>query len=146
MLNWFNSLTFIEFFIVLSAANVAMYVGSWVIVKLTQRLFAARMMNVQPAVVTKRDLLLSLFIVAINIAVGIPGWMLWKAGYIELREPSILATVIDTLIIFFFFDLMMYLLHRMMHFGPFYRMIHGRHHDHIDVNGISFYVMNPAEA
>lgn len=146
MLNWFDSLSFVEFMLVLSAANVAMYVGSWVIVKLAQRVFASRMMNEHPVVVTRHDLLLSLFIVVVNIAVGIPGWWLWKAGYIELREPAVWVTVIDTLIVFFFFDLMMYLLHRMMHVGIFFRLFHGRHHDHVDVNGISFYVMNPAEA
>ncbi len=146
MLNWFENLSFIQFMIVLSIANVAMYVGSWLIVRQVQRVYAARNMNERQAIVTRRDLLLSLVIVVINIAVGVPGWWLWREGHIVLTEPAIWVTLLDGLIIFLVFDFAMYALHRLMHTGWLYRTFHGRHHDHVDVSGISFYVMNPAEA
>lgn len=145
MLNWFENLSFWQFLTVLAAANVLMYLGSWGIVFLIQRL-SSRTLNRQEAHVSPGDYWLSLLIVFLNIAVGIPGWWLWKNGVINLVEKPVLPTLLDLFLIFLYFDFSMYILHRLMHFGWLYRNFHSRHHDHVDVNGISFYLMNPAEA
>ena len=146
MLAWFSSLTFYSFLAVLMAANLLMYVGSWGVVSGIQHTLRAHNLNDAEAKPTRRDYLLSFVIVLINIAVGIPGWLLWKAHRIELVENGVAYFALDTVLLLFFFDFSMYFLHRLMHAGPLYRYIHGKHHDHVNVNGISLYVMNPAEA
>ena len=146
MLDWFHSLTAWQFVGVLSAANVAMYAASWLLVAGVQFAFADRNLNQEPVRVTRSDFALSLLIVAINIAVGLPGWWLWQAGWITLTHSGPLRCLLDLAGIVFFFDVAMYALHRVMHWGWLYRWFHGRHHDHVDVSGISFYVMNPLEA
>ena len=80
MLTWFRELTFSQFLLLLCVANIAMYVGSWAGIASLQRLFAKSTMNAQSALVSRRDILLSLFILSINVGVGIPGWWLWKHG------------------------------------------------------------------
>ncbi len=146
MLNWFENLPFLEFVGILSIANILMYFGSWSIVRLVQFLFSEQSLNKSDAIVTRADYLLSFLIVLINIAVGIPGWWLWKAGYIQLESRALVLTCLDVFIAFAYFDLAMYFLHRLLHVGWLYRILHRRHHAHVDVNGISFYIMNPAEA
>src|SRR5262245_6471010 len=84
LLSWWKDLTFQQFIALLTAANVAMYVGAWAGVGALQRLFAKSTMNAQTARVSRRDLLLSIVILGINVGVGIPGWWLWKHGYIVL--------------------------------------------------------------
>ena len=73
---------------VLSAANVAMYAASWLLVAGVQFAFADRNLNQEPVRVTRSDFALSLLIVAINIAVGLPGWWLWQAGWITLTHSG----------------------------------------------------------
>lgn len=145
MLNWFENLSFWQFLAVLAAANVLMYLSSWGVVFLIQRL-ASRTLNQQKAQVSPSDYGLSILIVFLNIAVGIPGWWLLKQGLISLVEKPFFPTLLDLFLIFLYFDFSMYVLHRIMHVGWLYRNFHRRHHDHVDVNGISFYLMNPVEA
>ncbi len=146
MLQWFSDLTFFNFFAVLATANLTMYLGSWGVVRMIQRTFRGRILNEREASPTKRDYLLSFLIVLINISVGVPGWFLWKAHGIELIENGITFFLLDAVFLLFYFDFSMYVLHRMMHQEPAYRLIHSKHHDHVNVNGISLYVMNPVES
>ena len=146
MLSWFSTLSFTQFFALLAIANLLMYLGSWGLVALIQRVFRDRVLNDGDASPTLSDYLLSIAIVIINICVGIPGWFLWKAQRIELTDNGALSAFFDVLLLLLFFDFSMYALHRMMHFGPAYRFIHSKHHDHVNVNGISLFVMNPAES
>lgn len=146
MLQWFAELSFPAFLALLSAANVLMYVGSWAAVSILQRVFRSRMLNAAEAKPTRREYVLSFVIVLINIAVGVPGWFFWKAHAIDLRDSGPAFVALDLLLLLIYFDFAMYALHRLMHQGPLYRFIHSKHHDHVDVNGISLYVMNPAES
>jgi lathosterol oxidase len=146
MLEWFSKLSFIEFLFLLTVANLLMYLGSWALVSAIQSVFRAQILNKADAKPTQREYVLSLFIVLINISVGVPGWILWKAHRIELTNNNIGFLFFDILLLLIYFDFSMYALHRLMHQGPLYRFIHSKHHDHVNVNGISFYVMNPAES
>jgi lathosterol oxidase len=146
LLTWFRELTFQQFISLLVVANIAMYVGSWAGIAALQRLFAKSTMNAQSALVSRRDMLISLVILGINVGVGIPGWWLWKRGYIVLVERPFPAAVLDGAMMFVYFDLCMYGLHRFMHTSWLYALVHRRHHDHTNVSGISLYVMNPVEA
>ena len=145
MLNDFENLSFPAFLLVLTFANIAMYLGSWLIVYLVQG-YSSHTLNVKKAHVSHADYLLSILIVTINITVGIPGWWLWKAGVIQLFAKHPLSTIFDLFLIFLYFDFSMYVLHRLMHVDWLYRRFHSRHHQHVDVNGISLYLMSPFEA
>jgi len=146
LLPWFKELTFLPFLSLLVVTNIVMYVGSWAGIATLQRLFAKSTMNAEAALVSRRDVLLSLVILSINIGVGVPGWWLWKHGYIVLVERPFLFAVLDGAMMFVYFDLSMYALHRLMHSTWLYGIAHRRHHDHTNVSGISLYVMNPVEA
>ena len=146
MLLWFSALPFAHFLAVLAAANLLMYLGSWSIVSAVQRMCGAQTLNSAAAKPTRREYALSFLIVLINISVGVPGWLLWKAHRIELLDNGVLYFLLDVFVLLFYFDFSMYVLHRLMHQGPLYRIFHSKHHDHVNVNGISLYVMNPAEA
>ncbi|MBY0503656.1 MAG: sterol desaturase family protein [Bryobacteraceae bacterium] len=54
--------------------------------------------------------------------------------------------MLDGAMMFVYFDLCLYVLHRLMHTTWLYEAAHRRHHDHTNVSGISLYVMNPLEA
>jgi sterol desaturase/sphingolipid hydroxylase (fatty acid hydroxylase superfamily) len=146
LLTWLSELTFPQFISLLGVANVVMYAGSWAGISVLQRHFAQSTMNAQAALVSRRDVLLSLLILSINVAVGIPGWWLWKHGYIVLVERPFPAAMLDGAMMFVYFDFCMYSLHRVMHVSWLYDVIHRRHHDHTNVSGISLYVMSPVEA
>jgi lathosterol oxidase len=146
MLTWFDGLALGEFVALLTLANVGMYVGSWGLVSALQRGARESALNVATPRVTRGELGLSLAIVAVNIAVGLPGWWLWRAGAITLVEGSWLAAVGHLLLIVAVFDVSMYVLHRLAHTDALYRRLHASHHAQVDVSGLSLYIMNPAEA
>ena len=146
MLPWFRKLTFQQFISLLGVANIAMYVGSWAGIAALQRLFAKSTMNAQAALASRRDVLLSLLILSINVGLGTPGWWLRQHGYIVLVERPFLAAAVDGALMFAYFDWRKNGHHRLMHASWLYGVIHERHHDRTNVSGISLYVMNPVEA
>ncbi len=146
MLAWFDALDFAGFLAVLTAANVGMYLASWAVVAGLQRAFPSRVLNAGRPRVTRREALVSLAVVAVNIGVGVAGWPLWKRGIITLREAPPLEALLDLAVMVLFFDLSMYALHRLVHVGWLFEHMHRTHHRQVDVSGVSFFIMNPLEA
>lgn len=93
--------------------------------------------------ITKNDILISLGNVAINILIAIPGYYLFKNGYINFTATNFLR---DFLILFFTIDVLMYFFHRISHYVYPLTLIHKRHHTHESFNEVSLYVMNPIES
>jgi sterol desaturase/sphingolipid hydroxylase (fatty acid hydroxylase superfamily) len=93
---------------------------------------------------TKKDVYNSLTIVAVNVLVAIPGYFLFINGYIHFTTKS--YPIIDFILLFLIFDLVMYLLHVISHFVWPFKKLHKKHHSHQYFNTISLYVMAPVEA
>lgn len=146
VLDWFRELSFREDLAVLVAANLLMYVGAFGLVALLQRQLPARLLNEGTTPLSAGDVLLSLGVVVVNVLVGVAGWWLWTSGRLELREASVAVAMLDLLLLVAWFDVTLYAFHRLLHTPALFRAVHARHHEHRDVNGLSLFVMNSAEA
>ena len=94
--------------------------------------------------VTKHDIYNSIVVVVINILVAIPGYYLFKSEHIFFTTNA--HFIRDFLLLFFLFDLVMYLLHLISHYVWPFKKFHQKHHSHEYFNAISLYVMAPVES
>ncbi len=96
--------------------------------------------------VSASDFYLSLFTVACNSLVMLIGAFLWKNGWIVLGSTQsgwgIFAEVLALLLLM---DLFMYFFHYAAHLPFVYKMIHGKHHEHVSTNYLSLFVLHPFE-
>ena len=122
-----------------------MFVASWGLVWFLVKKFPERLIHEMPAT-SKGDLFQAGITAALNIAACIPGYYLWKAEFIVFRESTVLDTISGLFVMFLYFDFGMYWLHRISHQRFVYPIVHEVHHRHKSVNGVSLYVMHPAEA
>jgi sterol desaturase/sphingolipid hydroxylase (fatty acid hydroxylase superfamily) len=94
---------------------------------------------------TRGDLLLVAGCIFLNAIVSTAGWWLWKNRLIHLRPSTLPATALTRVGFLLLMDLLMYLTHRMAHWPLFYRWFHHRHHQHVDTNPLSLFVLHPFE-
>lgn len=96
--------------------------------------------------VSKSDFYLSLFTVACNSLVMLLGVFLWKNGWLEpgsnLSAGIIVFEVIALLLVM---DFLMYFFHYAAHLPFVYRLLHGKHHEHVSTNYLSLFVLHPLE-
>ncbi|WP_300689407.1 sterol desaturase family protein [Chryseobacterium sp.] len=96
--------------------------------------------------VSKSDFYLSLFTVACNSLVMMLGVFLWKNGWLEpgsnLSAGIIVFEVIALLLVM---DFLMYFFHYAAHLPFVYRLLHGKHHEHVSTNYLSLFVLHPFE-
>lgn len=96
--------------------------------------------------VSASDFYLSLFTVACNSLVMLIGVFLWKNGWIVLGSiHSGWGIFAEVLALLLFMDLFMYFFHYAAHLPFVYKMIHGKHHEHVSTNYLSLFVLHPFE-
>lgn len=96
--------------------------------------------------VTASDIYLSLFTVVCNSLVMLLGAFLWKNGWMVIGTTrSGWGTFAEVLALLLFMDLFMYFFHYAAHLPLVYRMIHGKHHEHVSTNYLSLFVLHPLE-
>ncbi|ROI04976.1 fatty acid hydroxylase family protein [Chryseobacterium sp. G0240] len=96
--------------------------------------------------VTKSDFYLSFLTVICNSLVMLIGVFLWKNGWIELGQKySVKAVVLEVIALLLLMDLLMYFFHYMAHLPFIYKLLHGKHHEHISTNYLSLFVLHPLE-
>lgn len=127
------------FWTVLISANLIMYLCT-VLISYTW----SKIHNHKTLKLTKHDVYNSLIVLIINILVAIPGYLLLNNANINFKTNSHLIR--DFIILFFVFDLVMYLLHLVSHYVWPFKKFHDKHHTHEYFNAISLYVMEPIEA
>jgi len=127
------------------AGNVAIFLFSVGLCGLLGLLFRDRPLFDRPQTVTRGDLWLAGTAVVLNSAVAVVGWLLWKAGWIQITHPAWWRTLLDLLVFVGTMDLGMYLSHRLAHHPWLYARVHARHHTHESVNPISLFVLHPFE-
>ncbi|WP_080778884.1 sterol desaturase family protein [Chryseobacterium phocaeense] len=96
--------------------------------------------------VTGSDFYLSLLTIICNSFVMLLGAFLWKTGWISLDgNQSVTSVLLETLALILLMDLLMYFFHYAAHLPFVYKMLHGRHHEHVSTNFLSLFVLHPFE-
>lgn len=98
-----------------------------------------------PQPLTSSDLVLSAGAILLNSVVSLVGWVLWRQGWIVIRDSSFLPALADTILLIIVMDFAMYCFHRMAHHPILFRIVHASHHVHESTNPLSLFVLNPFE-
>ncbi|WP_438712746.1 sterol desaturase family protein [Aquimarina muelleri] len=94
--------------------------------------------------ISKKEILLSLLILVLNIAVAFPGFILWSNEIIVFSNDNFWLSFIG---LFLLIDFLMYVSHWVSHNISYLRKIHSKHHEHsIKFNCVSLYYMSPWES
>lgn len=96
--------------------------------------------------ITASDFYLSLLTVFCNSLVMLLGAYLWKNNWIILDQNfSVLSVALETIALILLMDLFMYFFHYAAHLPLVYKMLHGKHHEHVSTNFLSLFVLHPFE-
>lgn len=96
--------------------------------------------------VTKPDFYQSLLTVLCNSLVMLIGVFLWKHGWITVgTHQSSVVIALEVVALLLLMDLLMYFFHYAAHFPLVYKLLHGKHHEHVSTNYLSLFVLHPFE-
>ena len=107
--------------------------------------FQARKLFPATKPITRSDILLAGVCNNLNSSVAVVGWLLWKHGYIVITFPGPFRTLLDTLIYLLVMDAGMYVSHRAAHIPLIFNWVHRTHHEHVETNALSLFVLSPFE-
>lgn len=144
--SFWSEISFINFSLIISAANILMYIFTALIVFVLRKYLIQFDLNFENQATSKKEMILSLLVVFTNILVGLIGFACLKNGIIDLVNKSTLFVLLDFFILFFFIDFGMYFSHLFVHKTVLYRWLHKDHHAHESMSLLSLYVMHPFEA
>lgn len=96
--------------------------------------------------VTRSDFYLSLLTIGCNSFVMLLGAFLWKNGWIVLgQNQSMFDIFAEVIALLLLMDLLMYFFHFAAHLPFIYKILHGKHHEHVSTNFLSLFVLHPFE-
>ncbi|WNI37038.1 sterol desaturase family protein [Chryseobacterium sp. SG20098] len=96
--------------------------------------------------VTRSDFYLSLLTIGCNSFVMLLGAFLWKKGWIMPGQTeSVIGIIAEVAVLLLLMDFLMYLFHFAAHLPLVYKVLHGKHHEHISTNFLSLFVLHPLE-
>ncbi|QWT87353.1 sterol desaturase family protein [Chryseobacterium sp. PCH239] len=96
--------------------------------------------------VTRSDFYLSLLTIGCNSFVMLFGAFLWKKGWIVPGQTeSVIGIIAEVAVLLLLMDFLMYLFHFAAHLPLVYKVLHGKHHEHISTNFLSLFVLHPLE-
>ncbi len=127
------------FWTILIVANILMYLFTVAISYSWSKIHHHKTLEL-----TKHDIYNSLAVLLINILVAIPGYLLFSKGVIHFVTET--HFIRDVVLLYFFFDFAMYVLHLASHHIWPFKEFHKKHHTHQYFNAISLYVMEPVES
>jgi len=127
------------FWAILIIANIAMYALTILISYTWSKIKQHKTLKL-----TRQDVFNSITVLIINMLVAIPGYLLFKNNHISFTTEA--HFIRDFLLLYFIFDLVMYLLHLASHHLWPFKKFHIKHHSHQYFNAISLYVMEPIES
>ncbi|TGE28182.1 sterol desaturase family protein [Hymenobacter metallicola] len=81
----------------------------------------------------------------LNTGITFVGFLLWRHGYIRIREDVSWRVLLDFLVLFLGMDLLMYVFHYGIHHSVLYRWVHGLHHHYTAPQPIDLFVLHPLE-
>lgn len=96
--------------------------------------------------VTRSDFYLSLLTIGCNSFVMLLGAFLWKKVWIVPGQTeSVIGIIAEVAVLLLLMDFLMYLFHFAAHLPLVYKVLHGKHHEHISTNFLSLFVLHPLE-
>lgn len=96
--------------------------------------------------ITRSDFYLSLLTIGCNSFVMLLGAFLWKKGWIVPGQTeSVIGIIAEVAVLLLLMDFLMYLFHFAAHLPLVYKVLHGKHHEHISTNFLSLFVLHPLE-
>ena len=125
--------------------NIAVFIGALVLGEGLVRLFGEHRVAEVPEPLSRTEVALAALTVGLNSLVTFAGWLLWRAGFIEVRREGGLAALLDFVFLVLLMDVAMYGLHCFAHWPPLFRLLHRTHHDYENPRPLTLFVMNPAE-
>ncbi|MBK1896119.1 sterol desaturase family protein [Chryseobacterium paridis] len=96
--------------------------------------------------ITKADFYTSFLTIICNCLVMLLGVFLWKNDWIKLDQTfSVSSIFIEVIALVLLMDFCMYLFHYAAHLPFVYKVLHGKHHEHVNTNFLSLFVLHPVE-
>jgi len=141
----FKERSTLEVFGLFLAINVFIFVSSVVSCWFLGRIFGDKRIFDTWEPLRRGEQMAAFGAVILNTVVSVVGWMIWEAGYIEIRSGSMGRVFLDCTVMLMAMDLGMYVFHRVAHTPLIYQLIHGFHHRHESTNPISLFVLHPLE-
>lgn len=94
----------------------------------------------------KSDWLISIVTLIVNAVVFLIAVYLWKTGIINISgTQNFLFITIQLIALILLMDILMYIFHFIAHIPLIYKLIHNKHHQHINTNFLSLFVLHPLE-
>ncbi len=126
--------------------NVLVFAAALVAGAAVARGWAGRRVAEPPPPISRAEAGLAAACVVLNAGVMFAGWVLFRAGALEVDgSPSGWRWAADALALTFLMDVAMYAAHRLAHVGPIYRAVHGVHHCYEDPRPLTLFVLHPLE-
>lgn len=145
MLAFLKELSLLQISLIFLVANMVIFVVSVTSCWLLGVMYSEKRIFSRWEPLKKGELFIAGVAVILNSVVSILGWMIWKAGYIDIQVASIGRSFTDCIIMLLVMDFGMYVFHRIAHSQWMYRTIHAFHHRHEATNPISLFVLHPIE-
>lgn len=139
VLEWFRDASPLVVLAVAVGENISINAASAVVWRLTAGAWGTRPIN-------QRDIRLTASTTLINSLVVMPGWWLWREGYLDLAPISPTRWILETVYLLLIVDIAMYVAHRACHWNLFYERFHSWHHRDDHPTALSLFVMHPFEA
>ncbi len=125
----------------LAIIGLSLALGRWILAR------GARRIAAPPPPLSPLEVALTASTLALNTAVTLGGWALWRADIIHFRaEWRPLWILLDVLVLAAVMDFAMYALHRLAHHPLLYPLLHRMHHRFDRPRPLTLFALNPAEA
>lgn len=153
--NWFDFSGYLKIFwqfswlqwIIFSLlSNIFLCLFSITLYQFIEKTCRKELLQEQNHPLTKSDVYLSFLTVVCNSFVMLLGVFLWKNKWIIIdSQPSVVSVFLETIALIFLMDLLMYFFHYAAHLPFVYKILHGKHHEHVSTNFLSLFVLHPFE-
>ncbi|CEJ71590.1 Fatty acid hydroxylase superfamily protein [Chryseobacterium oranimense G311] len=153
--NWFDFSGYLKIFwqfswlqwIIFSLlSNIFLCLFSITLYQFIEKICRKELLQEQNHPLTKSDVYLSFLTVVCNSFVMLLGVFLWKNKWIIIdSQPSVVSVFLETIALIFLMDLLMYFFHYAAHLPFMYKILHGKHHEHVSTNFLSLFVLHPFE-
>jgi sterol desaturase/sphingolipid hydroxylase (fatty acid hydroxylase superfamily) len=146
LLEYFKTLGWLEAVPVFLAENLLVVLLALGFGYLLQVLFGrSRAMGPVQRPISRQEIRLAAYTLLINTVVTYAGFVLWRTGFITIRENFSWRILLDFVVLFLGMDLLMYVFHYVIHQTVLYRWIHALHHEYPEPQPIDLFVLHPLE-
>jgi sterol desaturase/sphingolipid hydroxylase (fatty acid hydroxylase superfamily) len=146
LLDWARARSFADAAWLSLAVNVVVFLLAIGIGEVVARAFGKRRVADLPPPLSRGEVVLAALCVLLNALVMLAGWWLFRADILRvLGTSSAGAWLVDALILVVVMDAAMYAMHRLAHWRPIFRYVHGVHHRHERPRPLTLFVLHPIE-